>query len=252
MIQKTINGHTLKIYDSIDDLPISNFQKYNRLLLIDSGVGSNLEDIDLHISKILKYINTDKILAVQELQNMRQALYFVNQNVSPKYLAFAALIYEVDGEKVNDLTDDGLKALLDKINKTPVSWIDSLFAILKKKLETELELYFPIFFESAKEKEVFDKLKERTLLILDGIIDDKEKAEEVNRVDDFLFSLSKPKQFSGSKSIEVEYIKQFENIAILISQKTGLDTKKMTVFEFYTTFEQVKKQTEKETRKFKR
>ena len=79
MIVKKIGKHEIKLYDSIDDMPIINFQKYNKFLLIDSGVGSDLEDIDLHITKIANYIQNDRSLAIQELQNMRQAMYFVNQ-----------------------------------------------------------------------------------------------------------------------------------------------------------------------------
>lgn len=251
MITKNINGHTVKLYDSIEDMPIINFQKYNRFLLIDSGIGSDLEDIDNHITKIAKYIATDKNLAIQELQNMRQALYFINQEVSPKHLAFTALVYEIDGEKVTDLSDDNLKEILHKLSAMNKSWFNKLFTEIKKKVESELETYFPIFFNSLQEKEAYDRLKQRTLIILDGIISGIIKAEEVDEIDSYLLSLSKPKQFNGSKSVEVQYSKQFEQACILIAQKTNLDVKKLNVFEFYTALEQVKKQTEREGKKKK-
>ena len=40
-----VNGHTVEIFDSIDELNIRRFQKYNKYMLIDSGVGSDLQDI---------------------------------------------------------------------------------------------------------------------------------------------------------------------------------------------------------------
>ena len=93
-----INKKIVRVYDSIDEMPIINFQKYNKYLLIDSGIGSDADDIDAHIIKIAKFIKANNSKkALQELQNMRQNMYMVNSEISPKYLAFAALIYSIDG-----------------------------------------------------------------------------------------------------------------------------------------------------------
>ncbi|MGL5979408.1 MAG: hypothetical protein ACRCZY_00735, partial [Phocaeicola sp.] len=59
MRKETINGHKVEIYDSIDELPIRNFHKYNKYLLVDSGVGSDLNDINTKISLIQNYIEKD-------------------------------------------------------------------------------------------------------------------------------------------------------------------------------------------------
>ena len=53
-----INKKVVRVYDSIDEMPIVNFQKYNKYLLIDSGIGSDADDIDAHIVKIAKYIKS--------------------------------------------------------------------------------------------------------------------------------------------------------------------------------------------------
>ena len=85
-----IKDKKIKLYDSIDEMPIVNFQKYNKCVLIDSGLGSDVDSIDSHIVNIAKYINKgDKKNAMQELQNMRQNMHMVVSNVSPKNLAFA-------------------------------------------------------------------------------------------------------------------------------------------------------------------
>lgn len=113
-----INKKVVRVYDSINEMPIVNFQKYNKYLLIDSGIGSDADDIDTHIIKIAKYIKSNNNKkALQELQNMRQNIYMVNSEISPKYLAFAALIHSVDGKKADDLSDDGLKKLLSDLKE---------------------------------------------------------------------------------------------------------------------------------------
>lgn len=131
-----INKKIVRVYDSIDEMPIVNFQKYNKYLLIDSGIGSDADDIDAHIVKIAKFIkaNNNK-KALQELQNMRQNMYMVNNEISPKYLAFAALIHSIDGKEVNDLSDDGLKKLLHDLKDIKHSKVIDFLFWLKKKVK---------------------------------------------------------------------------------------------------------------------
>ena len=47
-----VNKKVVRVYDSIDEMPIVNFQKYNKYLLIDSGIGSDADDIDAHITRV--------------------------------------------------------------------------------------------------------------------------------------------------------------------------------------------------------
>lgn len=249
----SLNGKILKLYDSIDEMPIVNFQKYNKYLLLDSGIGSDADDVDAHIVKIAKYIKAGSAeKALQELQNMRQNIYMINSELSPKYLAFAALIYSVDGREVTDLSDEGLKALLCDIKKVKHSSLFSLLTKLKKKVETELELYFPNDFVGAREKEAYDLLKTRTLLLL-AEIDNAEvdNSAQVATIDLALLRMQKPKCFIGSSSIEIKYEKQFENACLLISQKTSMDAKKMTVLQFYNALETIKAQAEAEAKRLK-
>lgn len=132
-----INKKIVCVYDSIDEMPIVNFQKYNKYLLIDSGIGSDTDDIDAHIVKIAKFIKAnDNKKALQELQNMRQNMYMVNSEISPKYLAFAALIHSIDGKETNDLSDDGLKKILQDLKEVKHSVVIEFLLWLKKKLRT--------------------------------------------------------------------------------------------------------------------
>lgn len=246
------NNKTIEVYDSIDDLPIVNFQKYNKYLLIDSGVGSDIDSIDEHVIKIAKLIKKgDSEKAMQELLNMRQNLYMINSEISPKYLAFAALIHKVDKEEVKDLSDDNLKEILAKINEIKHNKILTFLAEFKKKIQEELETYYPEEFIGAKEKEVYSLIKQRALFILDGIIYDKDNSSEVKAIEARLFGKYSPKSFEGEKSVEIKYDKQFEATCLLISQKMNLDAKAMTVLQFYSALDVIKKQAEAESKALK-
>lgn len=248
-----INKKIVRVYDSIDEMPIVNFQKYNKYLLIDSGIGSDADDIDAHIVKIAKYIKSNNNKkALQELQNMRQNIYMVNSEISPKYLAFAALIHSVDGKEVNDLSDDGLKKLLQDLKEVKHSKIVDFLLWLKKKVTNELEIYFPGDFVNPKEKEAYDKLKARTLLVLDSVINDTDNSEQIDAIDMIMLNMRTPKTYMGSESVEVKYDKQFESTCLLIAQKTNMDARKMTVLQFYNAIDNIKTQAEAEAKRYKK
>ena len=248
-----INNKIVTVYDSIDEMPIINFQKYNKYLLIDAGIGSDVDSIDEHIVHIGKYIKSgDKAKAMQELQNMRQNMYMINSEISPKYLAFAALIHSIDGKKLTDLSDSNLKRVLEDLQHVKHSSLIEWLMKLKKKVMTELELYFPEDFISAADKTTYDKLVQRVSLILDSIIRDNDNTEAVAEIDDYLFSLYKPKSFIGTESVEISLDKNFESMCLLISQKVNADASKMTVLQFYNAISVIRKQLEAEEKSVKR
>lgn len=249
----TINKKIVQVYDSIDEMPITNFQKYNKYLLIDSGIGSDADDIDAHITRVAKFIKANNSKkALQELQNMRQNMYMVNSEISPRYLAFAALIHSIDGKEINDLSDDNLKSILKDLKTIKHSKIIEFLRWLKKKVTTELEIYFPGDFINPKEKDTYDKLKLRTLLVLESILDDnKDNSQQIESIDILMLNMYSPKVYMGSESVEIKYDKQFENACLLIAQKTSLDAKKMTVLQFYNALDNIKQQLEAESKSIK-
>lgn len=247
-----VNKKVVRVYDSIDEMPIVNFQKYNKYLLIDSGIGSDADDIDAHVTRVAKFIKSNNAKkALQELQNMRQNMYMINNEISPKYLAFAALIHSIDGEELNDLSDDGLKNVLAKLREIKHSKVIDFLTWLKKKVNTELETYFPGDFVNPKEKDAYDKLKQRTLLVLDSIINDTDNSEQIDSIDMVMLNMHSPKSYVGSSSVEIKYDKQFESTCLLIAQKTSMDAKKMTVLQFYNAVDNIKQQLEAESKSVK-
>jgi len=50
----TIGEHTLKLYSSIKELPISLSKQMSSYLLQDTGIGSSITDVDDHLAKLIK------------------------------------------------------------------------------------------------------------------------------------------------------------------------------------------------------
>lgn len=252
MIDLKLNGKKYKLYDSIDELPIINFQKYNKYILFDSHIGSDVDAIDRHIVDLMRLIKTDKDKAVKELKNLHLNLHFIVNNISPKYLAFTALIHSIDGKKLEDLSDANLKKILEDLNKEKRFFIIDFLANFKKKLDAELSTYFPKTFNCDYSRVYYDKYKLRANTMLDAIIEDLDKQEDIELIDESLFSMYNPKVFDGKDSVEIMQDKQFEAACLLISQKTSMNAKNMTILEYYAALENINRQIEAEAKAYKR
>ena len=244
-----IGKHTVEIYDSIDELPIKRFHKFNKYLLIDAGVGSDLNSISEKINRIVRFIDKeDKANAKIELDNLRQAMFLSVSELNAKHLAFMALVKSVDGKDIIDLSDAGLKKTQQIFEEQQTNFIDRLIQSVKKKIDEELNLYFPSQFDSAPAKEFHDLLRSRVIYQLDSIINGVDRAHEIENADDHLITFSSPKIFSGKSSAEISYDKQFEDMCIFLAHELSIDADKMSVLQFYNSFDYIKKQQKKNGR----
>lgn len=244
MVKTKIGKHEVEIYDSIEELPIVRFHKYQKLLLIDAGIGSDLSAFDQRAEKIARYIASgDKEKAGAELQNLRQAVYFVQNEISPKHRAFAVLVARINGVET-DSSDAGIEAVLKTLGDTPANQFAARIEAAKKKIDTELTLYFPALFEDGEVKAYFDLLRKRTLQVLENIaagVHNPDGTEDVQKLTTALILYSNPKVFSGSDGLEIQYDRQFEDLCLSLSEQLNAKPKEMSVLEFYNAFDFVQR-----------
>lgn len=112
----------------------------------------------------------------------------------------------------------------------------------KKKINEELILYFPDLFNDVSTREYYDDLYYRTMLILDSIIDEVDNKEEIEKITTSLITYNKPMIFWGAESIEITQDREYDNMRLLISQKTNVDTSSFTVRQYYNAFNYIRKQ----------
>ena len=254
MKEVKLNGHKVELYGSIEELPMVRFHKYNKCLLVDAGIGSDLTAFDGHIERVVRYIRADKREeAAKEMENLRQNIYLVLQEMSPNHLAFACLVARIDGKEQDDISDEGLQRVIALLGNTTTEDVTANFEAVKKKIDDELLLYYPAIFDDASSKEYYDLMKQRTRAVLDCILngDTKENAERVEQLTDQMVTFTKPKNFTGSGSLEIEHDKRFEDMCLLISQNLHTDAKKMTVLEFYNAYQFLEEQNKRQKRQNK-
>jgi hypothetical protein len=246
MREVELNKHRVKVYDSIDELPIVRFHKYNRFLLVDAGIGSDISDFDSHIERVVRYIrNKDNENAAKELENLRQNVYMILSGQSIRDLSFACLIAEIDGKKYEDLSPEGLQKVLELLGGTARKVMTDEYQAVKKKIDEELILYFPSLFNDVQTREYYDTLKMLAVAQLEGIIEEREDKEKEERLRERLVLFQKPKVYTGHDGLEVKHDKEFETMCLTITSETGRDAKAMTTLEFYNAYEYLREKSRK-------
>lgn len=239
-----IGKHKVTYYGAISELPITRFHVYNKMLLVDSGVGSDITDFDSHIERVMAFMQKkDNESAIKELQNLRQNIYLIQQSLSPKHMAFAALIKDIDGKPCDNISDDGLKETLAVFADEKISEFGILHEA-KKKIDTELQQYFPALFGDSSEKEYFDLILKRTKAVLSGIVEQKDNSSNVDAITLELLTYVKPYDFTND-NIELAADRQFEKICLMLTENLHCEPKKYTVLEFYSAFDYLKEKTKK-------
>lgn len=248
MKELQLNGHKVRIYDSIDALPITRFHSYNRMLLVDAGVGSDISDFDNHIERMVRYIRKgDNDSAAKELDNLRQNVYMIMSGQSVRDMSFACLVASIDDKPCDDLSPEGLQKVIETLGGATRGELTEAYQSAKKKIDKDLSLYFPSLFDDVTTREYYDIVKRLTLTnltrIADGDSDERKEAAEQLREKLILFQ--KPKVFTGSEGIEVRHDKEFETMCLAITKETGRDAKRMTVLEYYNAYEYLREKTSK-------
>lgn len=133
----------LEVFDSIEDLPMNRYHLFNRYLLIESGIGSDLSALDAHFEKVGKYLQLDqKDNALAEMTNLRNCVFMIQEQLKPDMMAYATLIYSINGKLVTDLSEQGLKDIKAQIEHASKNTLLRLFLGLKKKSKMNLRSIF--------------------------------------------------------------------------------------------------------------
>ena len=119
-------------------MPSERYSKFNKYMTLNEKVGSNFNDVDIHFSKLYTLINDPTKLKAQ-LDVFRQLVFSLDNEQSFNSLAYACLVYSIDGEERNDLTVNGLKETSEKLQ-----WIKA--KDVKKKLWNLPKMHIPNLF----------------------------------------------------------------------------------------------------------
>ena len=133
---KTLNGNTVQVYSTAKEMPIVRYNEFQKYLLIDSGIGADVETIDGHYAKQIAYIASDKKDdAIKEAENTRHALASVLSGINYGSMAFAVMVTHIDGVPYDDISEEGIERTVKVLEATGISQgeVEEATEVLKKK-----------------------------------------------------------------------------------------------------------------------
>lgn len=247
MREVTLNGHKIVLHDDISELSIERFHEYSRYMLIATGVGDTLADIDKHITAINELMIRNPHKAQQELLNLRQNIILISNNRDFRNKAFLFFVISVDGEKWEDFSDNGIERLYQLVNKESVEAMNKALGDVIREIDDQLVRYFPEMYDDARDKNRCDLLRKRALLQVDEIRNGADHSKEIDDITTRIWEGYEPKSYENDKAI-VDFDRQFENMCLILSKEFQGGVKGFTVMEFYSAYNLLKER-EKEMKK---
>jgi len=141
----TCGPYTLKIYDSIENIPPSRESLMQQYQLEEFGIGHTWESIDSHLSSLLMAVHQNDLTSVyQEVENLRLNYYSMAQGYNPEHLSWLCLIQSIDGEPFTDMSEENLKEWSKRLGEQEdgeLAW-RLVFDEVKKKFPENFESTF--------------------------------------------------------------------------------------------------------------
>jgi len=122
----------MELWSDIDTMPHKVFMRFQRYVMIEQGIGSDVQSFDKLFTKTYEYISHNKMqYAYDEVMNMRNLFFnLVEKEQDPKLSAIAVLV-KGNEDKGEDEID---KYVNDVLKHKSVGEIYKTYFDLKKKL----------------------------------------------------------------------------------------------------------------------
>jgi len=122
----------MELYKDIETMPITVFMKFQKYVLIENGVGTNVQDFSKRLAKLYEYtVNNKPKFVLEEIANLQTLFYNVVEKEQDAKLY--ALAYLVKGNEQK--SEDEVKQFIEKnLKKLTTKYIYELYFELKKKL----------------------------------------------------------------------------------------------------------------------
>ena len=242
--------HEVELFDSIHNLPILRFQRFNKYQMQTCEIGNTFEDYDQRTQKTMQFIQKGMTNeALQEMENCRQTVFNAFNEFTPSGKSFAILVKRIDKVSYDTFAPDDLEKCLEHLEKIGLGNKEAIEKLqeVKKKINTELSVYYPEFFPKNGNMEQTALRAKRLNILLDSIIQDDDSEKEIFNIEKEILETDKPnvwnvwKKGNMERSLEVD----FQKFAISVIRKTNQSLDNLMTFSFYATVELLKEEAPK-------
>ena len=114
---------TISFHETIDTLPIKQYQLVQKFSLIDLGVGSNIHDINRHMSRFDQFLDAkDYDSLTLERQNLHINFGFMLDNqVIPLYM-LSAMTESLDNQPISIRTSNDVDKIYALLETSDISY----------------------------------------------------------------------------------------------------------------------------------
>ena len=146
--------HEIELFDSIHNLPVLRFQRFNKYQMQTIEIGSTFEDYDRRSVKAMQFIKKGMAdEAIQELENRRQTVFNAFNEFTPVGRCFAILVKRIDSHNYSgSFAPDDLDRVLEHLERIgiPMDVTIEKLGDLKKKSKTNWWSIFPRIFQRTE------------------------------------------------------------------------------------------------------
>lgn len=150
----THGKHEIELFDSIQNLPVLRFQRFNKYQMQSVEIGSTFEDYDQRTVKAMQFLKKGmKDEAIQELENRRQTVFNAFNDFTPVGRSFAILVKRIDSRDYSKtFAPDDLDRVLQHLEKIglPIDTTIEKLSEVKKKSKRNWWFIFQSFFQKAE------------------------------------------------------------------------------------------------------
>lgn len=241
-------------YRTPEHAPLKRYAKFQKYLLLKTGVGSDMQSIASHFNNWFTLNAHGKHEESRlEAENLYYNFFAILQEVDYEDLAFACMIHSINGVPLNDVSSDNLVSVISWLSDNGMTKAmvseeveDTRSAILK-----DLRVYFPKFYPDTDDVQYFAKRKQNLMATADKLLQQLESEDftfddEIKKLLDdislYFVELNKPKSFDSEdqNNAVVKLDSQFEQLCSMI-ESNGTNTRELTLIEFYSRLEYIRK-----------
>lgn len=128
----------INLYDpDVYKIPEYNWQKFQRCLMMEAGIGSTTSDIIRRADMIATAVDNErKDDLANELMNLKLAMFSTAEGINYQSMAFACMVQDIDGQTYSIKTDADINTLSNVITETGVTHgeVEDYIESVKKKL----------------------------------------------------------------------------------------------------------------------
>lgn len=128
--------HEIELFDSIHNLPVLRFQRFNKYQMQATEIGNTFADFDQRTVKVIQFLQKGMIKeALQELENRRQTVFNSYNDFTPQGKSLAILVKRIDDVDYEDFSPNNLDRCLEHLERIGLGYSDAIEKLreVKKK-----------------------------------------------------------------------------------------------------------------------